>query len=81
MSSKNAPITWEPVSEDRYYEMLGAVPAIAWDGRAFLVGEPRNHDAETGEPLFQAFRERDGMFEASSRAMTRSEFHESKGKP
>lgn len=36
-------MTLIPTTEERYDEMLGCLPPIAFDGRNFLVGEPMTH--------------------------------------
>ena len=73
---QHAPITWAPTTAERFDEMLGVLPpAAGCNGfRAFLVGEPWDHDAETGEPRFQGFRMRGDKHEVASRPMTRREF-------
>lgn len=39
------------VSEERYDEMLGVLPPVAWIDKGFLVGEPWRHN-EAGNPMF-----------------------------
>lgn len=74
---QHTPITWAPTTEDRFLEMLEVLPPAAGASlhyQAFLVGEPWDHDAETGEPRFQGFRMRGDVYEVASRPMTRREF-------
>ncbi len=42
--------------------------------REFLVGEPYDHDALSGEPRYQGFRQTSAGYFASSRPMTITEF-------
>lgn len=80
------PWTWQPTTERQYNEMLEVLPPIDWDGTSFLVGEPDHHMADTGEPTYQAYRQRGSSpdyvhYERSSRAITRRELREGKYKP
>lgn len=68
------PIAWLVTTEDRFDEMLCCLPPAAMQGSGFLVGEPWDHDALTGEPRFQAFRQSGDLYEVSSRPMTKREF-------
>ena len=36
-------MTWQPCTEERYYEMLGVLPPALWLYYGFLVGEPFDH--------------------------------------
>jgi hypothetical protein len=71
---QRTPIAWVATTEERYYEMLCALPPADVIGGAFLLGEPQDHDAGTGKARFDAYRCRDGVYEASSRPMTVAEF-------
>ena len=71
-------ITWEPTTKETFYEMLEVLPPAAWENDAFLVGEPFDHDAETGDPRYSAYRRRPGeQYETGSRPMTIQEFKNS----
>lgn len=72
---QNTPITWTETTEAIFTEMLEVLPPAAWHHGGFLVGEPMDHDALTGKPRYQAFKEIDGKFYAASRAMTVIEFN------
>ncbi len=72
-------IGWELVTEERFLDMLNVLPpaATSADMRAFLVGEPADHEAGTGLPRYDAFVQRVGSeagFYASNRPMTQVEF-------
>ena len=71
----DAPIEWKATTEERYDDMLGAVPPIDFGGRSFLLGEPYDHNAE-GFPRFDGFRFKAGKYETTSRPVTRAEFRE-----
>jgi hypothetical protein len=71
---QRTPITWAVTTEVRYYEMLAALPPAELMFDAFLVGEPSDHDAGTGQARYDAYRQRDGVYEIASRPMTRTEF-------
>lgn len=70
---QHTPITWDPTTAEKYQDMLEVLPPAMWGGDAFLVGEPDDHDASTGEPRFQAYRKRGDLFWVASRPMTRAE--------
>lgn len=74
---QHTPITWAPTSERKYNEMLEVLPPIDWAYGYFLVGEPTDSDAETGESRYQAYRVRGShwyrQYAASSRPITRRE--------
>lgn len=73
-STQGTPITWEETPEERYREMLECLPPAVWTRSGFLVGEPWDHDALTGQPRYQAFRQVGDRFIVASRPMTVKEF-------
>lgn len=73
---QNFPIAWEPTTGDRFEDALNVLPPALQIGGGFLLGEPADHDAKTGSPRYQAFRQRGEIFEASNRPMTRAEFRQ-----
>jgi hypothetical protein len=54
--------------------MLNILPPIAWNGWAFMVGEPDDHCAATGRPRFRGYRMRGNVYEVASRPLTVAEF-------
>ena len=66
-------MTFKKVSEDRYYEMLEALPPAVMTGRGFLVGEAWTHNGR-GEPMFAPFVEHAGAFYEGDGPMTIAEF-------
>ena len=72
---QNTPITWATITEEQYDDWLECLPPAAYRDRGFLVGEPTDHDAATGQPRYQACRISGNKFEASSRPMTINEFN------
>jgi hypothetical protein len=73
-ADQDAPVTWGETTEDRYYEMLEALPPAYMGNLGFLVGEPWDHHVITGQPRFAAYRCIKGKFLESSRPMTIKEF-------
>lgn len=75
---QHSPITWDETTEELYWDALEALPPAAYgkDMKGFLLGEPQDHDAETGQPRFSAYLKRAGKYLASSRPMTIKEFRE-----
>jgi len=71
-----APITWQKTDKETYWEMLECVPPARMAGGAFLVGEPMDHLAATGESRFEMFRKRGPKYYVASRPVTIAEFHE-----
>lgn len=66
-------VTWIETTEERYDDMLGAVPPASMDGRgAFLLGEP--YSDRGGKPTFHAFKREKGVYYASSEPVTFAEF-------
>jgi hypothetical protein len=73
-AAQDTPITWEPTTEERYWEMLECLPPAAYIVEGFLVGEPYDHHATTGQPRYEAFIKRNGQYLHASRPMRKSEF-------
>ena len=71
---QDRPVEWTETTEEIYDEQLGCLPPACFANGGFLVGEPADHHAVSGQPRFQAYRVRDGKYFASSRAMTIEEF-------
>lgn len=74
---QRTPIAWDDeVTKNRFFEMLECLPPSACTGSfgAFLVGEPYDHDALSGEPRYQGFRRTSAGYFSSSRPMTVKEF-------
>ena len=67
------PENWQPTTREMAMEMLGALPPAAMKGDAFLVGEPKTHNAE-GLPVYACFRNVGGKYEAKH--MTLNEFNQ-----
>jgi hypothetical protein len=70
---QNAPIQWHVTTEERYHEMLNVLPPAMWIAGGFLVGEPDDHHAGTGQPRFRGYRQIGSDYFVSSRPMTRAE--------
>ena len=66
--------TWTEITEERYDEMLGALPPAVWTVVGFLVGEPMDHDPVTSLPRYSAFAQANGKFYAANEVMTAREF-------
>lgn len=71
---QDTPITWSEVTEDRYMEMLEVLPPAIMTRAGFLVGEPWDHHATTGQPRYAAFMAKMGKYYEASRPMTIKEF-------
>jgi hypothetical protein len=71
---QDTPVTWSETTKERYWEMLECLPPTAHCSGGFLVGEPWDHHATSGQPRYAAFSEIGGKYYASSRPMTRGEF-------
>lgn len=72
-------IRFQPITEERYFELLEALPPIEFSPRAFLVGEPYTEQTcqITGKflPSYQAcFDFGNGNFYEAHRPLTRPEF-------
>lgn len=83
MSTDNvSEITWKASTEERYYDMLCALPPEYMGPNCFLLGEPANHRRceITGkfEPVFDGFRKKGETFEQTERPVTVTEFKNSR---
>lgn len=72
-AAQRTPIRWRETDRASFTRMLEILPPIDWTGDAFLVGEPHDHEADTGRPRYQAFRKCGERYYASSRPLTRGE--------
>lgn len=70
----NEPRQWNPVTEDRYHDMMNVLPPAAMVNGAFLVGEASDHHAGTGRPRFAAFKQEAGNYFELSTPITLAEF-------
>jgi hypothetical protein len=78
-AKQDSPVEWQEVTKDRYWQMLEVLPPACYlDGHnvtgGFLVGEPWDHHAGTGQPRYAAFINKGGKYFESNRPMTRKEF-------
>lgn len=71
---QDEPVTWKEVTRARYVEMLEALPPAFHSNKGFLVGEPWDHHAGTGQPRYAAFTFCGARYYESSRPMTIVEF-------
>jgi hypothetical protein len=72
---QRGPIEWAGITEDRYNGALDCLPPARHKGWAFLLGEPIDSMAITGEFTFDAFRRLPGeVYQRSSRTITVAEF-------
>lgn len=71
---QDVPIHWTETTEDKYWDMLEILPPAAMGNGGFLVGEPWDHHATSGQPRFAGYREWYRKFYVASRPMTRKEF-------
>jgi hypothetical protein len=81
-TEQHTPIEWIATTKEWYWDMLGALPPIDFNGKDFLVGEPSDHDFGNGRPRYSAYRvvetcskELYQFYFVSSRPLTRPEFH------
>ena len=73
-AAQETPITWHPTTEEIYNRMLECLPPASWTDKGFLVGEPDDHHAITGQPRYQAFLKRGNDYLKSNRPLTKAEF-------
>lgn len=66
-------ITWNDTTEADYEYGLNVLPPVAWGRGAFCVGEAYDHEADTGRPRYQAYRQAGKRFYKSSRPVTVAE--------
>lgn len=71
-----APITWAETNKETYWEMLECLPPARMSAGAFLVGEPMDHLAATGESRFEMYRKQGSKFFVASRPVTIAEFNQ-----
>lgn len=73
-NEQDSPITWTETTEDTYWEMLEILPPAAMARGGFLVGEPMDHHAVSGQPRFAGYIQRGQLFFEASRPLTEAEF-------
>lgn len=71
---QDTPIVWTETTKEVYWEMLEVLPPAAMGNGGFLVGEPWDHHAKTGQPQFAAYREKGDKYWTANRPITRKEF-------
>lgn len=71
---QDVPIEWVETTEEKFYYALNVLPPATMANGGFLIGEPWDHHALTGRPRYSGYREFDGRYFVSNRAMTREEF-------
>lgn len=72
---QDAPVTWEEITQERYDELLGALPPIGQRANGFLVGEPTDHHAVSSAPRYDACIMKNEKFYTSSRPLTVREWN------
>jgi hypothetical protein len=70
---QRTPWAWEPSTAERYQDMLDVLPPAYWQGGVFAVGEPADHDAGTGRPRYDAYRQQGDRYFVSTRPVTIAE--------
>lgn len=77
---QDTPITWEPTTRRKYLDMLGVLPPIGHFENnvagGFLVSEPADHHALTGQARYQAFKHEGSRYFFASRPLSRAEWKE-----
>lgn len=69
-ANQRSPWEWNETTEEAYNYGLEVLPPAYWKDGVFMVGEPYDHYADTGEPTYQAYkRNKDGYWK-SSRAIS-----------
>ena len=63
----------EQVTAEHYNSLLGALPPAIMVSNGFLVGEPMDHDSETGHPRYEMYMEEEDNYYYVGRA-TRADF-------
>jgi formylglycine-generating enzyme required for sulfatase activity len=70
-----SPLEWQETHKETYWEMLECRPPARMAGGAFLVGEPIDHLAHTGESRYEMFRKVGNKYLVSNRPVTVAEFN------
>lgn len=81
-AAQDTPVVWTECTEEHFNESLEVLPPAIMTKHGFMVGEPWDHHALTGQPRFAAYRQivnkGDGWCERryynASRPMTIAEF-------
>src|SRR5262245_46699769 len=73
---QDTPLSWLHSTGEQFRNMLEVLPPAYQAGGGFLVGEPDDHHAITGQPRFRGYIMRGGAFYVSSRPMTIREVKE-----
>ena len=73
-ATQDTPITWSPITEEVYWDAMDALPPAAYRPDGFLLGEPYDHHALTGQPRYDAYKQAEGDYYHASRPLTVAEF-------
>lgn len=84
-AAQDTPILWRRTNRAKYHEMLNILPPALWIGGAFLVGEPMDHHALSGQPRFSAYWQRGSsedfaVYLVASRPLTCAELRKEVGR-
>lgn len=74
IARQNNELTFEEITEEQFDNALNALPPEKMLKGNFLIGEPYDHCAETGQPRFHGYFYKNYRYEISSRPMTIKEF-------
>jgi len=77
---QRTPIRWQASNQEQFNTMLEVLPPALLLEDGFLVGEPYDHCAGTGQPRFEGFVHVGGHYMVGSRPMTTNEFVKELGK-
>ena len=73
-NEQDGPVTWTETTEREFMRALEVLPPAIMERGGFLLGEPFDHHAMTGQPRYAAYVKRGGRFFAASRHMTEDQF-------
>lgn len=71
---QDSEIQWTETTREQYWDMLEVLPPAFMGNGGFMVGEPFDHHAISGQPRFAAYLEKHGKYLTASRPMTVREF-------
>jgi len=73
---KTYTVKWKQVSSDRFDDMLGVLPPVAFTGSGFMVGEAWTHRIVDGReyPAYAGFKHIEGKFYECLAPLTVTEF-------
>lgn len=71
---QDTPVQWQEIDDEAYDDALQCLPPALMAHGGFMIGEPHDHHAQTGQARYGSYVARHGKYYEASRALTKAEF-------